>query len=267
MFSVSGIFHLFCDITQGVPLLESGAMRFFMLQALAIMFEDAVSAALRQLFRRKSKNFGSSLKPMGYFWVAAWLVWSSPTWIYSSMRRATGAPLIPVPSHVEAFFEHIYLEGLSWYHSQASGTYLSIVFKLLSGMLALTLFLVGNTAILQPLKLAHNTGLSLPEQPRGDKNGKVNGDGTKYREAQRRDILRSWVIMFGVRDMAIGLAVGIMLFLGEYRSAAIMLSVLWVVAAGDTCVMHAYGTKGWIKNGAVPGLLILWVGPAYLFWG
>lgn len=196
VFSVSGVFHLCCDITQGIPSLESGAMRFFILQALGIMLEDAVSAVLGRLCPRKFRNISSSLKPLGYVWVATWLMWSSPTWIYSSMRRATGEPLIPVPRQIEALFHHIYLEAIAWYYSSIETTSSSITFRSWAGILALTMVFIGMAAWLDPLKLAHNTGLSFPEDLLEDKNDKARTGVIKSQEAQSRDLAQKTSINY-----------------------------------------------------------------------
>ena len=96
VFTVSGIFHLLSDISQGIPKDESGAMQFFGMQTLGIMFEDAVQALFIRV--RGSENaIGSRLigRVAGYLWVVAWLSWTSPIWIYPIMSRDTGTPIVP----------------------------------------------------------------------------------------------------------------------------------------------------------------------------
>lgn len=105
VFAISGLFHALSDLTQGIPSNESGALRFFVIQAFAIMFEDSVTA----LFTR-SKKLTGGYKPyaltifvarvLGYCWVVAWLTWSTPIWIFPSLQRDKGNPLVPLPASV-----------------------------------------------------------------------------------------------------------------------------------------------------------------------
>ena len=96
VFTVSGVFHSLSDISQGIPLGESGAMRFFCIQAAGIMFEDAAQALFNRLrggeMTDKSRR---ATRAAGYLWVVAWLSWTSPIWIYPAMARDKGAPLVP----------------------------------------------------------------------------------------------------------------------------------------------------------------------------
>lgn len=105
VFAVSGVFHALCDLTQGIPLKESGAMQFFVVQALAIMFEDSVTALLASLTESVGvpKPFNLLVvasKVFGYCWVVAWLAWSTPIWIFPTLQRDEGNPIIPVPASI-----------------------------------------------------------------------------------------------------------------------------------------------------------------------
>ena len=95
VFTVSGIFHLLCDISQGIPKAESGAMRFFGIQTLGIMFEDAVQAVFKKLHGEESFTWRLATAVTGYLWVVAWLTWTSPIWIYPTISRDTGVPIVP----------------------------------------------------------------------------------------------------------------------------------------------------------------------------
>lgn len=64
--------------------------KFFLLQAFGIMVEDAVQAmagglAIPGPFRRV----------LGYMWVAVFLVWSTPVWMYPPMRQGDSGHMIP----------------------------------------------------------------------------------------------------------------------------------------------------------------------------
>ncbi|KAH7320699.1 membrane bound O-acyl transferase family-domain-containing protein [Stachybotrys elegans] len=108
VFMVSGLFHAFSDVAQGIPWSESGALQFFMLQVFGIMLEDAFGALLR--LRTSSdwdpaqRSFSTSRRPfkaLGYLWTLAWLVWSTPVWIYPSLQRSTGVAIIPISGYFQ----------------------------------------------------------------------------------------------------------------------------------------------------------------------
>ncbi|KAI4260129.1 MAG: hypothetical protein L6R42_004203 [Xanthoria sp. 1 TBL-2021] len=96
-FAVSGAFHTCSDVSQGVPLRESGAMSFFCIQTLGIMIEDGVQALclsrVDKTWRRQRVHLLRRL--IGYLWVAAWLVWTTPSWTYPMIRRDRGGRLLP----------------------------------------------------------------------------------------------------------------------------------------------------------------------------
>lgn len=94
-FAVSGVYHVFSDITQQIPLQESGAFRFFYIQVLGIMFEDAVQALYGYLTGNKTLKSQYAPKALGYIWVVFWLVWTTPVWKYPAMQRDKGEPLLP----------------------------------------------------------------------------------------------------------------------------------------------------------------------------
>ncbi|KKO96696.1 hypothetical protein THAR02_11197 [Trichoderma harzianum] len=75
VFWISGMYHILSD---GVEV-ESGVVRFFVMQAAAIMLEDAVQA----LYQTSRVTLGvRSQKLIGYIWVYSFLVWTSPGWRY-----------------------------------------------------------------------------------------------------------------------------------------------------------------------------------------
>lgn len=106
-FAVSGAFHMFNDISQGIPWHENGAVRFFLTQAFGIMFEDALVAMFGRLLgqRQCGKTW---IKVLGYVWVLTWLIWSSPVWIYPLVRRSSGAALIPLPEQMHVAISRLF---------------------------------------------------------------------------------------------------------------------------------------------------------------
>ncbi|KAK4151731.1 membrane bound O-acyl transferase family-domain-containing protein [Chaetomidium leptoderma] len=99
VFTVSGVFHALSDVSQGIPLRESGAMYFFGTQALGIMLEDAFQAIASRAGSSKQnvqgKLEGILGRVCGHLWLLVWLAWTSPVWIYMSMQRDKGEPIIP----------------------------------------------------------------------------------------------------------------------------------------------------------------------------
>lgn len=113
VFVISGIFHALCDLTQGIPLDQSGALQFFVMQAFAIMFEDLATAFLRRFGVNTGKTKPSAAaRVLGYFWVVAWLAWSTPVWIFPSLQRDKGNPIIPIPASISEF-----LRSLSYHYT------------------------------------------------------------------------------------------------------------------------------------------------------
>lgn len=90
-FLISGLIHYYADRLMGVPDAENGAVVFFLLHAAFIMVEDALGPVARTLFSDRIRYV------LGYLWVFAFFVWSSPIWIYPSMRLGiNSAALLPV---------------------------------------------------------------------------------------------------------------------------------------------------------------------------
>jgi hypothetical protein len=86
-FTSSGIMHLVADVAAGVSLHDSGAMRFFMTQALGLMLEDC---AVRLYYHAPSSMRLSShlARLLGFVWVSVFLTWSVPAYLYPMMWRA-----------------------------------------------------------------------------------------------------------------------------------------------------------------------------------
>ena len=89
-FALSGALHTVAGVASGMPLKELGVFRFFCTQALGVLVEQGAIAALRCLYGRsegtKYLNYGA--KALGYMWVAAFMIWSGPAWIYPQTLRA-----------------------------------------------------------------------------------------------------------------------------------------------------------------------------------
>lgn len=94
-FGVSGIMHIFSDEGGAVPMAESGALSFFSAQVLGIMLEDAFQAFSRNLFGNK---YSGVCKVIGYFWVVAFLSWSTPVWVYPVARSMKREDMLLTPT-------------------------------------------------------------------------------------------------------------------------------------------------------------------------
>ncbi|ORY04455.1 membrane bound O-acyl transferase family-domain-containing protein [Clohesyomyces aquaticus] len=113
VFVLSGCMHLCADTAAGIPISESGVVRFFATQALGLVIEDFVQGAWRIVEEEGGKSW--TLPPIwrarwkapkksgvrwwqkgiGYVWVVAWLAWSMPVWTYPAARRSQGEGILP----------------------------------------------------------------------------------------------------------------------------------------------------------------------------
>lgn len=79
--------HLVDDLASGVSFHDSGAMRFFLVQALGMVLEDCILRAyhLTPSWMRPSNNIA---RVIGFMWVSAFLTWSVPAYMYPMLWRA-----------------------------------------------------------------------------------------------------------------------------------------------------------------------------------
>lgn len=103
-FFLSGIIHTLVDTTAGINLKGNTAMTLFLMQAVGITIEDFIEWVYRstKLGQTPSaadeRNYGKGgvESPnrwqcmVGYVWVAAWLVWTTPAWSYQNIRHDAG---------------------------------------------------------------------------------------------------------------------------------------------------------------------------------
>ena len=93
-FMISGLVHRITDVAAGIPWRSSGAYTFFCTQALGIILEDSVQASYRYICgtKRTSGPPQRWIRMVGYVWVLAFLVWSTPAWFYPLLRTITREP-------------------------------------------------------------------------------------------------------------------------------------------------------------------------------
>ena len=90
-FFISGLIHALTDLGRGLPWEQSGAIQFFTTQVVGIVTEDVVKRVCRPLSGTKNDGLTAGLlKGIGYVWVVAFLVWSTPVWIYPSLYTDKG---------------------------------------------------------------------------------------------------------------------------------------------------------------------------------
>ena len=59
------------------------------------MLEDATQAIYRSFREEKAGVSPWAARALGYLWVVAWLVWTTPIWAYPSMQRDKGERILP----------------------------------------------------------------------------------------------------------------------------------------------------------------------------
>lgn len=94
VFFLSSLFHVAEDAGEGMDWRNSGSLRYFCMQPIGIMLEDAVQAVYRRHSRLEGKAPGhkSWTRIVGYVWFVAWMSWTTPAWIYPKAFMAKGGP-------------------------------------------------------------------------------------------------------------------------------------------------------------------------------
>ncbi|PYH51889.1 wax synthase family protein [Aspergillus niger CBS 101883] len=89
VFILSGLMHVFTNVASGIEGGNTGAMLFFIAQAGAIMFEDAVQH-FWAILSRGEKNTAAETpvwqRCVGFMWVFCWLAATFPWWWYPIIR-------------------------------------------------------------------------------------------------------------------------------------------------------------------------------------
>ncbi|KAH8691696.1 hypothetical protein GQ44DRAFT_780300 [Phaeosphaeriaceae sp. PMI808] len=88
-FTLSAALHAAAGLLSGATGVEFGVFRFFWTQAFGIIIEEGLRTLLRRF--RGGKKLGKEtsllLRGIGFVWVAAFLTWSGPTWLYPQASR------------------------------------------------------------------------------------------------------------------------------------------------------------------------------------
>lgn len=86
-FMSSGVMHLGVDLSAGVALHDSSAVRFFVTQALGLIFEDCIMS-IYCLAPHSMRLPATLTKTLGFVWVLLFLTWSVPAYLYPMMWRS-----------------------------------------------------------------------------------------------------------------------------------------------------------------------------------
>lgn len=101
IFLISGFMHLLIDNASGIPLHASGAITFFVTQALGIVIEDLAVATYRFLFVSNLRLPSLGERIFGRVCVLAFLTWSTPMYFYPMLWRSnTGLEDSTIPFSV-----------------------------------------------------------------------------------------------------------------------------------------------------------------------
>jgi len=91
-FALSGVMHSCAGIAAGMSPKQLNVLHFFITQALGVVVEDLVRLAFSKAKSqegKKEKIGPPSLanRVIGYLWVAAFMTWSGPVWLYPQASR------------------------------------------------------------------------------------------------------------------------------------------------------------------------------------
>ncbi|EAL89236.1 Acetyltransferase pyr8 [Aspergillus fumigatus] len=86
-FFTSAVLHLACDAILGIPPSGSGAMPFFCVVPLAIMFEDGVQEVWRRVTGPSQGAVPFWQRLVGFLWVGSWMYATSPWYLYPAARQ------------------------------------------------------------------------------------------------------------------------------------------------------------------------------------
>ncbi|RDL36191.1 uncharacterized protein BP5553_06803 [Venustampulla echinocandica] len=90
-FYISGVVHAIADLAGGLPWSKQLTVKFFVTQALGIIIEDTVEAVYRAICGKKRTPGPPAfwIRIVGYVWLAGFLVWSTPMWVYPGASRTS----------------------------------------------------------------------------------------------------------------------------------------------------------------------------------
>jgi len=84
-FFLSGLIHTSADYMM-VGYFPWFSLRFFLLQAVAISFEDLVIRTVKPLC---TETYSRANRILGYLWVISWFYWAGPLWLDPTSASGT----------------------------------------------------------------------------------------------------------------------------------------------------------------------------------
>ena len=107
-FFLSSLIHVASDHGHTIPIRESGAIQFFMTQALGIMIENGFQAVYYSLTGKRRPSKAPLLhRVVGYIWLVLFFTWSIPVWLYPVIRTTREGVDVLVPFTI---FRHFFGE-------------------------------------------------------------------------------------------------------------------------------------------------------------
>ena len=104
-FFFSGLLHVASDHGHTIPIRESGAIQFFVTQALGIMIEDGFQAVYYSLTGKRRPSKAPLLhRVVGYLWLVLFLTWSTPAWSYPLIRTVREGVDVVLPFTIFGHF-------------------------------------------------------------------------------------------------------------------------------------------------------------------
>ncbi|KAJ5611975.1 hypothetical protein N7510_005169 [Penicillium lagena] len=95
VFLLSGMMHVFVDVSKGIAPQDSGAIAFFTSFTIGFIIEDGIQILWKRLWTSKDNNYprgkvylSTWQKTVGFCWVMLWLSIVS-TWYFEPMRQST----------------------------------------------------------------------------------------------------------------------------------------------------------------------------------
>ncbi|KAI1212104.1 membrane bound O-acyl transferase family-domain-containing protein [Annulohypoxylon truncatum] len=107
VFFISGVIHVAIDSSAGIPVQDSGALRFFLIQPLGIIVEDVVGPYLSPL----TSEYRIVQRCLGFIWVGLWMAWTAPGYLYPIINKSDpgdgGVVPVSIISYVKRLIEEL----------------------------------------------------------------------------------------------------------------------------------------------------------------
>ncbi|KAI8965388.1 membrane bound O-acyl transferase family-domain-containing protein [Daldinia sp. FL1419] len=103
IFAISGVFHIAIDFSLGIPVADSGALRFFLIQPAGILIEDIVSLVPgTDIVPRYVQRY------ISFIWLSLWMTWTVPSYVYPIIHERTSGGWLVLISIINYIKERIF---------------------------------------------------------------------------------------------------------------------------------------------------------------